>query len=316
MQRIDFQRFTQALTACAELYGRELSEGALQMWWRLLDRYDIEQVESALHACVSNADSGQFMPKPADVIRVLAGGTHTDRAQIAWGKVLKAMSTVGAYADVVFDDPSIHAVIEDLGGWPKLCRTETKELGFVQNRFCLSHKAYTGKGQIDYPRILGGDRSPDSAYAEKGLAVPKPALIGNEQKAVEVMSGGSASGRTEITFGSRLLGIAANVANLVRTARMQCKCCNTAREFPGYRLFDPACLHCGARYIQAIGACAIAKSEAQKWKTKVLNDWLRHGHPETALRALAASMAPSLTPVGTGESEPPSKGKQRSAGRK
>lgn len=218
MQRIDFRRFTQALTACSELYGRELSEGALQMWWTLLERYDIEDVEHAIRACVSNTDSGQFIPKPADIIRVLAGGTHGDRAQIAWGGVLKAMGTVGAYTDVVFDDEATHAVIEDMGGWAKVCRTELKELSFLQHRFCNSHKAYTARGKFDYPNRLGGDRSPDSMFLDKGLPIPKPAFIGNEARCLEVMQGGSASGKTAITFNSHLLKIASNASQIERAA--------------------------------------------------------------------------------------------------
>lgn len=217
MIRDDFKRFVTALTGCAELYNRELSEAALAMWWKLLERYDIEQVERALHACASNADNGQFMPKPADLIREL-NGTTTDRSMIAWGYVLGAMSAVGAYQSVAFDDAAIHAAVEDAGGWAKLCRTESKELGYVQHRFCASHKAYTTKGDFDYPRVLGGDRDSDAKYIASGLKPPAVILVGDEQKAIGVMRGGSASGKGAITFNSHLLKIASNAPQIARTA--------------------------------------------------------------------------------------------------
>jgi hypothetical protein len=37
---------------------------------------------------------------------------------------------VGAYQSVVFDDPLIHLVLEDLGGWIKICSTLIKDLIF------------------------------------------------------------------------------------------------------------------------------------------------------------------------------------------
>lgn len=217
MQRNDFPRFTEALTAMAELYGREMSEAAIAMWWKLLEGYHIEQVTKALHACVSDPDQGQFMPKPASVIRAVQG-TTTDRSMIAWGHVLSAMSAVGAYQSVAFDDPAVHAAVEDAGGWSKLCRTESKELGFVQHRFCASHKAYTTKGIFDYPRVLGGDRDADAMYLEKGLKPPTVILIGDQLKAIDVMKGGSASGRGAITFNSHLLQIASNASQIERAA--------------------------------------------------------------------------------------------------
>ena len=147
---------------------------------------------------MNDPERGQYAPKVADIVRILSG-TATDRAVLAWGKCLEAMSSVGAYTDVVFDDPAIHAVVEDLGGWPKLCRTEMKELGYVQHRFCESHRAYTGRGQFDYPRRLGGDRSPDSEYEKVGLKLPRPALIGNPDRAKLVYQNGGA-GKTSISF--------------------------------------------------------------------------------------------------------------------
>jgi hypothetical protein len=217
MQRNDYQKFLQALTAVAEVYGKEMSEAAITMWWKLLEQYDIERVTKALYLCVSNPDYGHFMPKPADVIRAIQG-TTTDRASIAWGKVLSAMSEVGAYQAVVFDDPAIHAAIEDCGGWSKLCRTESKELGFVQHRFCGSHKAYTTKGQFDYPRVMLGDRDPDSAYAAKGLDAPRPAFVGMPADCEKVMAGGSASGKGAITFKTHLEKLASNHSQIARPA--------------------------------------------------------------------------------------------------
>ena len=190
--------FAQLVTDVLAYYRQDASRFVLDLWWNACKTFDFEQIQKAMQRHATDPEHGQFAPKVADIVRILSG-TATDRAALAWGKCLEAMSSVGAYTDVVFDDPAIHAVVEDLGGWPKLCRTEMKELGYVRHRFCESHRAYTGRGQFDYPRRLGGDRSPDSEYEKVGLKLPRPALIGNQDLAKLVYQNGGA-GKTSISF--------------------------------------------------------------------------------------------------------------------
>lgn len=198
MTEADRNDFAQLITDVLAYYRQDASRFVLDLWWNTCKPFAFEQVRAAIQKHCTDAERGQFAPKVADLARILHG-TTTDRAALAWGKCLEAMSSVGAYTDVVFDDPAIHAVVEDLGGWPKLCRTESKELGYLQHRFCESHRAYTGRGTFDYPRRLGGDRSPDSEYEKVGLKLPRPALIGNTDRAKLVYQNGGA-GKTSISF--------------------------------------------------------------------------------------------------------------------
>lgn len=198
MQPTDRPELLKLVTDVLGYYRQSVSEFTLAVWWQAMQPFDLEQVRKALSIHATDAERGQFAPKVADIVRVLAG-TTTDRAQLAWGKAFEAMSAVGGYQDVVFDDAGIHAVIEDLGGWPKVCRTETKELGYLQHRFCESYRAYVGRGSFDYPRRLTGDRSPDSEYEKKGLLLPRPAVVGDQARARAVYEGGGA-GKARISF--------------------------------------------------------------------------------------------------------------------
>lgn len=191
MDRSDFKRFAMTLTACAELYGKTISEGAMQLWWQSLERFEIEQVQRAFRAVVESPDGGQFMPKPADIIKALDGNS-TDRSLIAWGKVLDAMSRVGAYQSVAFDDPAIHAAIVDLGGWVTLCRTQNDEMPFVQRRFCDAHKTYSHRPDMPYPAVLQGES--EQANRARGISkAPSPTLIGDQSKASRVAASGGVS---------------------------------------------------------------------------------------------------------------------------
>lgn len=198
MKPHDKQALVAIVTDAMAYYGKPVSAFTLQVWVQACQPFSVEQVSKALTAHATDPERGQYAPKVADIVRILSG-TATDRAALAWGKCLEAMGSVGAYTDVVFDDPAIHAVVEDLGGWPKLCRTDMKELGYVQHRFCESHRAYTGCGQFDYPRRLMGDRSPDHEYASRGIPLPRPRLVGDAERAMLVLQNGNVAGKTSIT---------------------------------------------------------------------------------------------------------------------
>ena len=203
MQLSERADFGQLITDVLAYYRQDASRFVLDLWWNACQGVEMQQVQAALQKHCTDPERGRFAPKVADIAAALFG-TATDRASIAWGKAIDAASRVGGYTDVVFDDPAIHAVVEDLGGWPKFCRAETAELSYLQHRFTESYRAYAGRGVFDYPRVLPGDRSPDDMYAKRGLPPPKPALIGDAKKARDVYLLGKSGGKTAIAFSQSL----------------------------------------------------------------------------------------------------------------
>jgi hypothetical protein len=200
MRKNDFEQFVALLAAEAEIRNaKPLSEGALLLWWQRMQRFELDQVLRAFDRHSQDAERGRFMPQPADLIRFLEGSA-TDKAMLAWGKAIDAASRVGAYSDVVFDDAAIHAAIEDMGGWPKFCRGDVKDLSYLQHRFTQSYTAYSNRGEFEYPARLVGDRSADDVYAKRGLPPPKPAVIGDVERARAVARIGRRGGKTPIAF--------------------------------------------------------------------------------------------------------------------
>lgn len=199
MQPSDRADFAQLITDVLAYYRQDASRFVLDLWWSACHGVDMQQMKAALQKHCTDPERGQFAPKVADIAASLFG-TATDRAALAWGKAIDAASRVGAYADVVFDDAAIHAVIEDMGGWPKFCRSETKDLSYLQHRFTESYRAYIGRGAFDYPRSLAGDRSPDDVYLRRGLPPPEPVVIGDIEKARRVYRLGASTGKTALSF--------------------------------------------------------------------------------------------------------------------
>ena len=200
MKTSEEQQFGEILRDVMAFYKQDVTPFSFSVWWQTCQKYDIEQVRKVFTSHVMDAERGMFPPKPADLVRQLEG-TATDKAMLAWGKAYEAMQSVGAYTDVVFDDAAIHATIEDLGGWPKICRSETKDLGYLQHRFCEFHRAYSERGQFDYPKRLCGERSPDHEFTSRGLPVPKPVVIGDVEKARIVYRNGVTGAKTRMSLG-------------------------------------------------------------------------------------------------------------------
>lgn len=109
------------------MYGKPLNNFLLEIYWKICQPFEFGDIEKAFEAHVRDPDYGQFMPKPADLIRFLEGGRQTQALQ-AWSKVVKAISHAGYYSSVVFDDICIHAVISEMDGWIALCQSQKGRL--------------------------------------------------------------------------------------------------------------------------------------------------------------------------------------------
>lgn len=185
----DALKFGQILSRTLKLYPfGEATPDTIETWFEVLKPYPLEDVALALNRHVADPDNGRRQPLPANVIAHLAGGSAT-RSLRAWTKVEKAVRVVGHYRSVCFDDPIINKVIDEMGGWVKLCTTAADELKFRAIDF---QKRYTGVMQTggagsDYPAYLPGAAEADNRVA--GYEVAPPLLVGDQAKALAVLEG-------------------------------------------------------------------------------------------------------------------------------
>ena len=123
----------------------------------------------------------------------------------AWSRVDKAVRRVGPYQSVVFDDAVVHRVIDEMGGWIKLCNTPSEEdYKFQGLEFSRRYRAYViaGGAGSDYPRHLIGMTEAENNTAGFKRQIPPPVLIGTEKGCLEVLKGGS-DGRTLLTHSAK-----------------------------------------------------------------------------------------------------------------
>lgn len=189
MKREEFEAFREGVAGVYAFYGREVSDFALDVWWRALQQFDLAAVTDAFGRHLVNPDSGQYLPKPADIVRMM-GGTTEDSALQAWAKVDWAVRCVGCYRSLTFDDPLVQRVIADMGGWVALCAGSDEEWPFVARDFQHRYRGYRTRSEVpSYPGHLVGRIEADNG-ARGFRATEPPVLIGDEIRAMAVLRAG------------------------------------------------------------------------------------------------------------------------------
>lgn len=178
MQQDDFEEFTTLIGEVYAFKARDISEFAIRVWWNAMQRYDLAAVREAINRHFANPDAGQFLPMPADIVKMLEGRS-VDSASLAWAEVDKAVRRVGPYQSVTFADPITAAVIEQMGGWVELCRGTDQEWPFIAKRFETIYQGYKMRSMLPE----APDRQIGIAEAYNGLqgfeSTP-PVLIGQQ----------------------------------------------------------------------------------------------------------------------------------------
>lgn len=189
MTEHDFEKFRNGLVGVYGFYDKEINEFSLELWWNALKIFDLAAVIQAFNRHVVNTESGKWLPKPADIVRMLQGSSQ-DAALVAWSKVDYAVRHHGPYVDVAFPDELIHRVLHDMGGWILLGQKNEDEWPFVAKEFENRYRGFRERSEIpEYPSILIGIAN---AYnRSKGLPLDPCVMIGDEAACRRVIAGGT-----------------------------------------------------------------------------------------------------------------------------
>ena len=189
MTDADKPKFFNLIAGVYAFYRQDISDFAGSVWWEAMKPFDLAAVADALNRHCVNPDTGQFMPKPADVVKMLSGSSQ-DSAMVAWAKVDKSIRQVGTYASVVFDDPIIHRVLHDMGGWVALGTKSERDWPFVAKEFENRYRGYRIRNETpEYPKSLIGIA--EAQNNQNGHKSDPPVLVGDARRAKQVLLGGS-----------------------------------------------------------------------------------------------------------------------------
>lgn len=200
MEASDAKKFKALLDAVADSYGKQVTNGMRDLYWEAFSKYPYPEVRRAFSAHVMHPDHGRFWPKPADIVRQIDGDSASG-GLIALEKLKRAIRTIGPHRDVVFDDPLIHACVEQLGGWIAVNEWTDEELGYRGNEFQKLYTGLYGK-DVPYSAILRGIAH--NSLSEHNM-LPAPLLVGDREKAQQVMIRGQDKPRLQVTRAAREL---------------------------------------------------------------------------------------------------------------
>jgi hypothetical protein len=136
----DRSEFAALLAEVLGFYRQQTSPFAMSVWWEACKGFELAQVRQAMTAHALDPDRGHFAPMPADIIRALVPSSN-DAAHKAWGQLLEQVRAVGSYGNPKIDDTARNALAA-MGGWGTLCRSDERELPFLQKRFIDGYKQH------------------------------------------------------------------------------------------------------------------------------------------------------------------------------
>jgi hypothetical protein len=140
----------QTITGLAELFHRELSRAAIELYLRaLLPLAELELKRAfarAVRECV-------HMPVPAELIRLAGVLTEKERREASaiesWGRVLHAIARWGVdmqryavYGEPPMFDARTDYAIRHVGGLSRINRASHTEFGFIERQFREAYEAY------------------------------------------------------------------------------------------------------------------------------------------------------------------------------
>ncbi|MFT6988181.1 MAG: hypothetical protein ACJASL_000141 [Paraglaciecola sp.] len=160
MQKSDDARFKELLAGAGEEYKIKFSAIRVQMWWKILKPYTIEQVEAGIYAHMRDPDAGMFELKTASIIKHI-DGTKKDNnadaefmAEAAWLSIPKAIRGVGQYGTPQFNDPITTACVSTMT-WKAICNAP-EGTPWMQKKFVEHYQTFSKKPFDQLPNNIQG----------------------------------------------------------------------------------------------------------------------------------------------------------------
>ena len=190
MNDTDITEFAFLMTGMSELYGKSISEAFTDFYWQALKPFEISAIRAALQRHVAHPKRGRYLPTIADITQLIEGDIDFSLLN-AWTKVMDAIRHVGDWPSVVFDDPIIHKVLQDMGGWVRINQLTASQEPYARQEFETRYQGYMKMSLLHYPAQLSGRSEGVTAYQPAGGR--QPIFLGNHQKAKHVFANGSSA---------------------------------------------------------------------------------------------------------------------------
>ncbi len=144
MKENDRPRFTELVAGMSRTFGQEADEATYDGYWLGLSDLTIEAIQTAVATAMRTCE---HMPTVVALRKLTGEITTPGRALVAWGVFERAVVQHGADRSVEFDDPVIHAVVRNHGGWPRCCQLPVSEFDkWLRQDFLKTYTALCSTG--------------------------------------------------------------------------------------------------------------------------------------------------------------------------
>lgn len=172
----------------------EYKEKTLVIYQKVLKDLTKEQLQTAIIKICNNVREIYPNTNFVALIREQLRTNTKDDSLIAWITAKKAVSDIGIYQSITFEDKVINSVIECFGGWERfVLQFREEESKWIQQRF---ERLYDAMAYRDgHPKYLAGKSEIDNtasgytAKDSKALAMAMtPVLIKPEHKDIKLLT--------------------------------------------------------------------------------------------------------------------------------
>lgn len=175
----DRAAFLERFMGLCELFSKETNEFNTKVYFRALSRFDVQDVVRGIDKAIVRC---KFFPKPVELIELIEGSPE-DAAEVEASKVWTAITRVGAYRSVVFDNAVTAAVVEQgFGGWVKLCsEMRAEDEKWFRKDFCKTYASFSRQNVRHFGELAGRTAIANEAHFKPHKE--QIALIGDAGKA-------------------------------------------------------------------------------------------------------------------------------------
>ena len=180
MDKNDREAFAEILAGLAEIYTKEsrVTKEKAKLYFNVFTAWGwtLAQFRDACTELMSTKSISTF-PLPAEIKNALQG----DRSLNAWLKAQDAAAIQGMQKSVKFDDPTIHSVINAMGGWPAFCMIPMTDDKASFKRMEFERLYNTMMSKDDHPEICIGMYYPEN-QVDLTSSTPEPFRLEDSKK--------------------------------------------------------------------------------------------------------------------------------------
>jgi len=142
MKNEEKKRFGKIILSLGELWEKQIDSGLITLYFKLLKKYTIEEIENAGYNIMQNE---VYFPKPATFKQYIEQDNDS-AAIIAWEGVMNTISAGGPYTTSTMNDQVCAATIRAIGGWDRLLKMSNFERQSIQRNFVKLYTSFRKAG--------------------------------------------------------------------------------------------------------------------------------------------------------------------------